>query len=267
MADDVRKEPIGTEETPVNANANDGANADAGNITDDTIAATSPEPQTNVEGQAQPVAGDTGTDAFDPVRELANVIVSDPVLYDKVENTIREHFGLLGGNRTAANAQSQPKAEANVQIDQQSTQPAADPQVAVLEERLRRMEQFIADLALREELNQAKQAYNEYKKHLPVLPDLDERELLQLAGKYPGLPLQEVAWQLVKQKLLSGDQPAAERIFKIMMEQSAVKDVPPVEKGGGNIPDIPPEEPTSFRAARRSVRDLIAMLNKGITGM
>lgn len=129
------------------------------------------------------------------------------------------------------------------------------------------MEQFAADMALERELTQAKQAYESLKKHFPILPELDERELLTMGAKYPSLPLTESLWLWARDKLLSGDQPVADRIFKAVMEKSAVRDHPPIEGKGGSMPNVPPEPPKSFRAAHASVRDFIRSLSQGVTGV
>jgi hypothetical protein len=144
--------------------------------------------------------------------------------------------------------------------------PQADPFAAVLDARLRYVEQALADIALKEELNQARQAYENLKQHFPILPDLSEQELLQLASRYHNVPLPELVKMYAVEKLASGDRPAAERILQTQLQKSAVKDLPPVEGPGGGIPQVPSEAPQSFRQARRGVRDFIEALRSGVTG-
>lgn len=191
--------------------------------------------------------------SFDIGAELTRLITANPELANVIADAIENYFS---GNRM-----SQPAA------------PMIPPQlVALIDQlngRLSTLEQVHADSELEKELNEAKQEYEAYKKQLPLLPDFNEKEILQTAYQLEGIPLKDALQLWIGRKLreLGGDEEGETLIDKLVamkLDESKGKQVPPIMTKGGSAPaTVEQKEPTSMREANRQVRELLGSLFGG----
>lgn len=229
--------------------------------------------QSAAEGSESQQASVQTQQAADPgmetVANLYNLLVSDPALANVVADAIEQYMrGGAQGSGAAQQAASQTTSQAAQQ--QQPAGESAGVQQAIPQElidRLNRLERGQADLALERELNNARQLYKNLQNDFPILPDLNETELLRIAAQYPGLPLEQAVniWAMQQMRSGEGTSPA-ERIMAAMMEKQQQEQPPAPEGRGGSAPSGEAPPPKNFRQARKGIRELLAAIDRGVTG-
>lgn len=209
---------------------------------------------------AQPVAGDDMT----LVQGLYQLLQTTPALADKIADVIEDYFS--GG---AQDKQPLASAENNQLPASAETAGAEELRtlLTTLDGRLSRLEKTHANEAIERELSEARREYDNMKNHFPILPDLNDNELLQIALQYDGLPLKEALNLWVMRKLQEGEGTVADRITAAKMEQSKAQNLPRVEGKGGGIPTGNQEPPRNFREARRRAREYLASIVGGPTNV
>ena len=135
--------------------------------------------------------------------------------------------------------------------------------------RLNSIEQAQADIALDKELADTKQEYEKLKENIPTLPDLDDKELVQIALQKNGLPLKDALYLWAMQNLVSGGKnggTAAENIVATMLNNSKAKNLPQVEGKGGYVPSGTSEPPSNIREANNMAKDKLKALFNAMAG-
>lgn len=249
-----------------------GSTEPSGNPTDDdNPAAGIPQPPLPQE----PVAGTASVDnGVDVVQGLYQLLQTYPDLADKIADVIEGYFvdnasgksAQKRGNVNPAQLQRVPSTSATIGLGG-VRQPDVTSLLTALEGRLSKLEKYQADTALDKELMEAKSLYESMKEHFPVLPDLNDKELLQIALQYDGLPLKEALNLWVMRKLTEGEGTVADRIVAAKMEQSKTQNLPKVEGKGGGIPAGTQEAPKNFREARKRAKEYLMSVISGPTNV
>ncbi|WP_026487641.1 hypothetical protein [Caldanaerobius polysaccharolyticus] len=226
----------------------------------------------------EPVANDvdggggvaTGGEDMAFVQDLYGLLRSNPDLANRVADVIEEFFG--GGEKQVAKETptSSPSTLTPTGAAGQGTPGGGMPPelmalVQVLDGRLSRLEKSQADMALEREMADTKQEYERLKEHFPILPDLNDKEILQIALQYDGLPLKEALYLWAMQKLQEGEGSVADRLVAARIEQSKNNQAPRVETKGGGIPAGTQEPPKNFREARRRAKEFLEAIAGGPT--
>ena len=133
-------------------------------------------------------------------------------------------------------------------------------------ERINALEEGHANIALDRELANAKQQYEQLKNHFPILPDLNEKEILQIAFDNGGMPLNQALQLWAMQKLQEGEGTVADRITAATLNKSKANGLPAVEGKGGSIPSGEQAPPQSMKEARGRARDMLRALFAQPTG-
>lgn len=211
----------------------------------------------------------TGGEDMAFMQELYSLLTSNPELANRVADVIEEFIIGKGGNR------SMPREEGTGPTGVMMN-PTAAPQtipteqlmslIQALDGRLSNIEKANANMALERELAETKQEYEKLKEHFPILPDLDEKDILQIALQYDGLPLKQALYLWAMQKLQEGEGPVVDRLVAAKIEQSKSNQAPRVESKGGNIPAGTQEPPKNFREARKRAREFLAAISGGPLG-
>lgn len=234
------------------------------------------------------------TSESDTATEVVSLFVAlleqDPELAAKIADTIEQHYSggvsdymvtptpnLPAGGTMAeftASTASVPAAPA-APVSSTTPSPTAAPETpnsgsGLPEEfiqRLERLEISQAEAELDRELAAVRDEYNKLKEQLPVLPDLNEQEILQIAYDRGGLPLKDAFNIWVAQALMSapGEGSIADRIVAAVMQKSKTNTLPRVEGRGGSIPSGEGAKPTSVKEANAMVKDLIKAM-RGFPG-
>lgn len=227
-------------------------------------------------GQAQGASPD-----LEVVQSLYKIMTENPDLANKVADLIEQHFNPKAAAPQAQGAVPSLGAGAPGFPQQGAAAPGMpgtpggfDPSMfaqmvqmtQAMGQRLGLLEQQSADAMLKEELNQAKQEYEKLKNEFPILPDLNDREIMQIALERNGLPLNDALYLWAVQKMREGEGSPADRIAALMMQKSAANKVPDVEGKGGSAPSGEAPPPTNFRQARRGAKELLSAMLGGVTG-
>lgn len=207
-----------------------------------------------VEGGAAP----GGADDVGFMRDLYDLLRSSPELASRVADVIEEFIN--GGGKVQSAAPPAPQAA--------PTGAGAMPQelmalLQAIDGRVARLEKTHADMALEKELAETKQEYEKLKEHFPILPELNDKELLQLALQFEGLPLKEALYLWAMRKMQEGEGSVADRLVAARIEQSKGSQAPRVETKGGGIPAGTQEPPQNFREARRRAKEFLAAIAGG----
>ena len=211
----------------------------------------------NANPEPAPVPAEPPEQNFDIGAELTRLITANPELANVIADAIESYFS---GNRM-----SQPAEPMMGQM----IPPQLMALIDQLNGRLSALEQVHADSELEKELNEVRQEYEAYKKQLPLLPDFDEKEILQIAYQLEGIPLKDAFQLWIGRKLreLGGDEEGETLIDKLVamkLDESKGKQVPPIMTKGGSAPATAEQkEPTSMREANRQVRELLDSLFGG----
>lgn len=225
--------------------------------------------------------------------ELFKLIESDPALAEKIAGVIENHLGgasmenmqpggamaanmpgpapgnmgPAGGNMGPAAATAGPAAPMG-QMGQMG--PMGQPGPANLPpeimDRLSRIEHTTADMALEREIGEAKQEYDALKDHFPILPELNDREILQIALDKGGLPLKDALLLWAMQKMREGEGSVADRITAAKMEASKAKGLPKVEGKGGAIPSGEAKPPENMKDARAMAKEKLRAMFSAMPG-
>lgn len=125
--------------------------------------------------------------------------------------------------------------------------------------RLQNVERGQAQMSLDRELAEAKNDYQQIKEQLPILPDLNDKELLQVSYNKGGMPLKDalIYWAWNKLQEGSGEGTLADRIMAQKMNQSQTGGLPKVEGKGGGIPSGAEAPPESMKEARQRAKNEI----------
>jgi len=220
-------------------------------------------------GQTQAAQQQFATDSgMETVANLYNLLSSDPGLANAVADAIERYLQGGAGMQTVQSEQTQQVAGSGG--SEETTTEAASQEASVppeIMERLSRLERGQAEVALEKEMNNAKQLYNQLTEEFPILPELNEQELLRIATQYPGLPLDKAVnvWAVDKMRDGEGGTPA-ERIMAAMMEKQQSEQPPAPEGRGGSAPSGEAPPPRNFRQARRGIRELLDAIDRGVTG-
>lgn len=232
-------------------------------------------------------------DATQVVQMLVQLMQQDPSLAAEISNTIKQHYegidqqgqpntnggvsmediGVLPqGGDFSGGAQGMPMAPQEMPVMPQGTPgmpPGGNIPPEILD-RLNSIEQAQANIALDKELADTKQEYEKLKQNLPTLPELDDKELIQIALQKNGLPLKDALYLWAMQKMLSNDNnnggTAAENIVATMLNNSKAKNLPQVEGKGGSVPSGASEPPTSIREANNVAKNKLKALFSSMTG-
>jgi hypothetical protein len=262
-----------------------------------TAASDIPPDDTNINDvNSSDVGGGTGSsdDATQVVQMLVQLMQQDPALAAEISNTIKQHY-------EGIDQQGQPNPNGGVNMDEigglpQGSDFSGIPQAGGMPnmpipptvsqgalggvpqggtvppeilDRLNSIEQTQASIALDKELADTKQEYEKMKENLPTLPELDDKELVQIALQKNGLPLKDALYLWAMQKLLSGDKnsgTAAENIVATMLNNSKAKNLPQVEGKGGSVPSGASEPPTSIREANNVAKNKLKALFSSMAG-
>lgn len=204
-------------------------------------------------------AAGAGDMAF--VQELYSLLRSNPDLANRVADVIEEFLG--GGNTSRDKQQPAVSATAPTTPSVASVPPNLLALMQALDGRLSRLEKSQADMALERELAETKQEYERLKEHFPILPELSDKEILQIALQFEGLPLKEALYLWAMRKLQEGEGSVADRLVAARIEQSKNNQVPRVETKGGGIPAGTQEPPQTFREARKRAKEFLAAIAGG----
>lgn len=234
-------------------------------------------------------------DEDDPIAMLATLLEQDPELTRKIANLIEEHYGggMMGGfGEVPTMPTMAPASGFGASAPTEATPvpgfgaptpaaptsgfgaPTATPTPGAtgaslppeLLERLDRVEQSQADMAVQRELEEARQEYEAMKEQLPILPEMDDQELIQIALDKGGLPLQDALVLWAMQKMREGEGAISDRLMAALMEQSKAKGLPSVEGKGGMIPSGEVPQPQSLREARGLAKDRLRALFSNTPG-
>lgn len=256
----------------------------------DLIKSAAPEDQS----QAAPAQEPSSVDDGNPVEMLVALLQQDPELAGKVADLIEQHYGGgtvndltpgggmphmahgdmgdMGGMGSMGGpvgpigpmAPAGPAGPPGVAPPMAGPTPAAVPPELI--DRLNRLEQSHANMALDKELADAKQEYAALKEQIPILPDLNDNELLQIALDKGGLPLKDALALWAVQKMREGEGTVADRIMAAMMEKSKAKGLPSPEGKGGAIPSGEAQPPQSLKEARSLAKDRLKALFSSMPG-
>lgn len=238
-------------------------------------------------------------DATQVVQMLVQLMQQDPSLAAEISNTIKQHYegidqqgqpntnggvsmediGVLpqGGDFSGAQGMpmapqempAMPQGMQGMQGVPQTTVPGGNIPPEILD-RLNSIEQAQANIALDKELADTKQEYEKLKQNLPTLPELDDKELIQIALQKNGLPLKDALYLWAMQKILSNDTnnggTAADNIVATMLNNSKTKNLPQVEGKGGSVPSGASEPPTSIREANNVAKNKLKALFSSMAG-
>ncbi len=216
------------------------------------------------------VSDNAGVDT-EVVEMLTTLLQSDPQLAAKIADTIEQHymggvnmFDISGpdtaGTAAAPNVPSSLPA-ANAPIG--NVPPAATSAQSVpndLIDRLSRIEQAQANMALDRELADVRKEYEDLKAQIPILPDLNDNELLKIALDNDGIPLKNALAIWAMQKMREGDGTIADRLMAAMMDKSKARGLPAVEGKGGSIPSGEAPPPQSMKDARNLAKERLRAL-------
>lgn len=241
---------------------------DAGATAPETTPETAPAPETTAdatggapETTATSPAGGGDDMAF--MQEFYNLLRNNPELANRIADTIEEFFSGGGQKETAVPPQTTaPQSQQSAPADS-GLSPAIMAVLQALDGRLSQLERHQANMELDRELAETKKEYEKLKEHFPILPELSDNEILQIAVEREGLPLKDALYLWAVQKLMEGDGTVADRLVAAKIEQSKGKQAPPVESKGGGIPAGTQEPPTTFREARRRAKEFLATLMGG----
>ncbi|BCV23296.1 hypothetical protein [Gelria sp. Kuro-4] len=224
-----------------------------------------------------PAAEEPAAPEDNPVAMLAVLLQNDPELALKIADVIEQHYG--GGSMFDNGAPGMPPASPMAPANPPATPtpPAAQAAQGIapsagaaippeLIDRLGRVESAQADMMLERELGEAKQEYATLKEQLPILPDLNDQELLQIALERDGLPLKEALYIWAMQKMKSGEGPIADRIAAAVMSKSKARGLPPVEGKGGTIPSGEAPQATSLKQAQAMAKDRLRAMFSSTPG-
>lgn len=207
----------------------------------------------------------------DPVVMLYELLQRDPGLAAKMADLIEHHYG--GGNMEGYSFAPEVPAPAATP-PATSVPPATTPQPAASQQalppellaRLDRVEQEQANMAVERELADVRKEYEALKQDFPILPELADEELLQIALDKGGIPLKDALLIWAVDKMRQGETPVADRITAHMLEQSKAKKLPGVEGKGGSIPSGEAQPPQSLKEARAFAKDRLKALFGGVSG-
>ncbi len=242
----------------------DGGSPNVGGDQQVTGSTTQGEP--NAGGGAPPQSNN------DPVTtnamKLYGILQSNPELAASVADLIEQQFAPKSSPPSSAEPTT-PPVGAGVGT-------GAGPDVSKLVEmfnglqgRLGTIEQRYAEQALQSELADARKEYEVMKDDFPILPELNDQEILQIAYDKKGLPLKDALYLWAVNKMRSGGDgqgKVADRMVSAVMEKSKTKNLPPVEGKGGATPTGEAPPPTTFRQARRGMREFLQAMGAGVTG-
>lgn len=230
-----------------------------------------PEPQEPLTlPQEDPSNVATDTDPIAAKEELVQNLVAmfdeDPTLASKVADFIEHELTLKGsvgtvsmpesqmGSATAASMQGAPMTNPGPATMPQGGQ---DPgfQSNPFEERLGYVENAYADMALERELGAAKQAYDAMKTHFPILPEFNDKAILEfmVQNQIPSIARAAQLWGM--EEMMKGEGTVASRMLTARMQNPRSANLPPVEGPGGNVASnaqLPP--PSSMREAQQRAR-------------
>jgi hypothetical protein len=234
---------------------------------DDLIgtAATDQEPAPVAEAQTEPAATQPEDD---PVAMLATLLERDPELTRKIADLIEQHYGGGNVNELGGVPQAAPTAAPMGAVNAQPAMPTPTPPVPSaptvvppeLMERLNRVEQAQANLAVEKELEEARKEYEALKEQMPILPELNDQELIQIAIDRNGLPLKDALALWAWQKMREGEGTIADRLMAAMMSKSKAKGLPAVEGKGGMVPSGETPQINSMKDARNIAKDRLRAL-------
>jgi len=191
--------------------------------------------------------------------KLYSILQSNPELAASVADLIEQQF-----NPTAKSPAPAPPAD-NTGFDVTKLAEMFEG----LQGRLGAMEQRYAEQALQNELAEARKEYEVIKEDFPILPELNDQEILQIAYDKKGIPLKDALYLWAVNKMRAGGEDqgkAADRIVAAMMEKSKTSNLPAVEGKGGATPTEEAPPPTTFRQARRGIREFLQAMGAGVTG-
>lgn len=142
--------------------------------------------------------------------------------------------------------------------------PAGAPAASPIEELVKRLEALEAardDEELDKRLRGAREMYDgTLKKHLPILPDMDEQQVLQAVLKMAEDPVKYAAMIYALEKALEGEGTLSERLIAKHMEGSKAAGLPKVEGPGGAIPAGTAKKPESMREGHMRAKEMLKAL-------
>lgn len=179
-------------------------------------------------------------------RQLIGLLADHPKLAEDVAEAIGRYFG--GGDSVD---------QVGGVVAQQPTYPGGEPtpvqagagyqpqpagaesvQASGLGDLLRRietLEQGHANVMLDKELDEARREYERLSQQLPVLPEFDEKAVMQISLDNPGISLTQAARMWVLDKALEGEGTLADRLIAKKMEASKGAKLPRAEGPGGSV--------------------------------
>lgn len=217
---------------------------------------------------ASPAGGAGANPGMEAVSSLYSLLSSDPGLANAVADLLEQYSqGGAGAPPAGAGAGAMQGAGMPRGAGPGAGMPGATIPPELLD-RLSRVERGQADVALERELSQAREAYSGMQQEFPILPELNDREIMQVAAQYPGLPLEQAVNIWAMQQMRGGGEggSASERIMAAMMEKQQQNQPPSPEGQGGSAPSGETPPPQNFRQARKGIRDLLATVDRGVTG-
>lgn len=204
------------------------------------------------------------TDKEQAVRDLIALLDANPGLGAAIADLIEQY--LTGGGRVTQ-AMAVPPAAAPAVGAAPATAPGVAPgaaPAAVPEDLLRRiaaLEEARENDELEKQLAAARKVYDTaLKQHLPILPDMDERAVLQMVLKIADNPIEAAVKLYALEKALEGEGTLADRLIAKHMEASKAKALPRVEGPGGAIPAGAHKMPESMREAHARAREMLRAL-------
>lgn len=221
--------------------------------------------------EPQPGQNTASGGEFDELgKQLVSLLADHPRLAEQVAEVIGRYFeggdrmeqmygqmteGGMHGQMMGGGMHGQ-MMEGGAASGSATAQQASVPGIGDLLKRVEMLERGHADLALERELEQARREYEKLAQQLPVLPEFDEKAILQAALEHPGVPLSRIVKMWAVDKALEGEGSLADRLIAKRMEQSKAAKPPRVEGPGGSVAANYAEPPKDRKEALARAREI-----------
>lgn len=203
-------------------------------------------------------------------KQLVSLLAEHPQLAERVADVIGNYFeggagmeqaqGPALGQVPEQQAYGQAVGSGGLTAMQQPTAPG----IGDLLKRVEALERGHADLLLDKELEQARREYERLAQQLPVLPEFDEKAILQIAMEHPGVSLDRIIKMWAVDKALEGEGSLADRLIAKRMEQSKASKPPKVEGPGGSVAANYAEPPKDRKEALARAREIARAMFGGV---
>ncbi len=202
------------------------------------------------------------SDKEQAVRDFMALLDANPGLGAAVADFIERY--LTGGGTVAGTQAAAPAAMPAAAPAVTGMAPAGAPAAAPTDELARRLEALETardDEEFDKRLRGAREMYDgTLRKHLPVLPDMDEQQVLQAVLKIADDPVKYAAMVYALEKALEGEGTLSERLIAKHMEGSKAAGLPKVEGPGGAIPVGAAKRPENMREAHSRAKEMLRAL-------